>query len=190
MIQTAICKKCQLEKPIDKFSKESRRASGIRTQCKKCYASYSRDWARKNSDVVNARVRAYHQKNKDDLNLKRAIRAKKNPEQTNESRNRWARNNPEKIRASRVKSLHRRRALEKAFNYEVPVKAIRKMQNSACSYCGASGKIEIDHVVPISKGGRNSEGNLVPACATCNKSKSDKFVMEWKLRMQKMERVE
>ena len=179
-----------MEKPIDKFSKESRRASGIRTQCKKCYASYSRDWARKNSDVVNARVRAYHQKNKDDLNLKRAIRAKKNPEQTNESRNRWARNNPEKIRASRVKSLHRRRALEKAFNYEVPVKAIRKMQNSACSYCGASGKIEIDHVVPISKGGRNSEGNLVPACATCNKSKSDKFVMEWKLRMQKMERVE
>jgi 5-methylcytosine-specific restriction endonuclease McrA len=40
-----------------------------------------------------------------------------------------------------------------------------------CAYCGASGKLTIDHVVPLSKGGLHHPSNLVPACSSCNSRK-------------------
>lgn len=51
-----------------------------------------------------------------------------------------------------------------------------------CAYCGASGEMTMDHVVPISRGGRHAIGNLVPACLSCNLTKNAMFLAEWKLR--------
>lgn len=49
-----------------------------------------------------------------------------------------------------------------------------------CSYCGAVGvPLDCDHVFPVSRGGGHNLGNLTTACATCNRSKSDKTVEEW-----------
>lgn len=45
-----------------------------------------------------------------------------------------------------------------------------------CHYCGASAAdvaLEIDHVVPVARGGTNAESNLVPACLACNRGKAD-----------------
>lgn len=50
-----------------------------------------------------------------------------------------------------------------------------------CQYCGERGKkLECDHVIPISRGGSNEESNLVTACFSCNRSKRDKLVSEWR----------
>ena len=50
-----------------------------------------------------------------------------------------------------------------------------------CQYCGARGvKLECDHVVPVSKGGSHDMLNLVTACISCNRSKRDLSVEEWK----------
>ena len=48
-----------------------------------------------------------------------------------------------------------------------------------CTYCPALADT-IDHVIPLVRGGTNYEGNLVPACRTCNCSKSARTVMEWR----------
>lgn len=50
----------------------------------------------------------------------------------------------------------------------------------ACAYCPGSCET-IDHVVPLSRGGTNYEGNLVPCCKRCNSSKSDLLLIEWRL---------
>lgn len=47
-----------------------------------------------------------------------------------------------------------------------------------CAYCRTSlttATLEMDHVIPISKGGTNWPSNLVPACRPCNRRKSDKL---------------
>lgn len=49
-----------------------------------------------------------------------------------------------------------------------------------CFYCKADGRMSMDHVIPISRGGRHSIGNLVPACVTCNSSKRNRTITEWK----------
>jgi 5-methylcytosine-specific restriction endonuclease McrA len=48
-----------------------------------------------------------------------------------------------------------------------------------CAYCGASGDLEVEHVVPISKGGEHHLGNIVPACHRCNSSKRSRDAWLW-----------
>jgi 5-methylcytosine-specific restriction endonuclease McrA len=48
-----------------------------------------------------------------------------------------------------------------------------------CAYCKERPWEHRDHVVPLSRGGRHTIGNLLPACAPCNQSKSARLLMEW-----------
>lgn len=56
--------------------------------------------------------------------------------------------------------------------------------NFTCQYCGRKSpnvKLEIDHIIPKSKGGTNNETNLIVACHDCNMGKLDKILTEFKL---------
>jgi len=51
---------------------------------------------------------------------------------------------------------------------------------AACAYCGATGvPLQRDCVQPISRGGRYTLDNIVPACGSCNASKSNSEVTSW-----------
>ena len=52
--------------------------------------------------------------------------------------------------------------------------------NYTCAYCGQiGGKLECDHIVPITKGGSNKLSNLTTSCLKCNRSKGNKNVSDW-----------
>ena len=51
--------------------------------------------------------------------------------------------------------------------------------NHQCAYCGSAGDLQVEHVIPISKGGGHHLGNIVPACRRCNYSKGDKLAHQW-----------
>ena len=64
----------------------------------------------------------------------------------------------------------RTRAGEKKYRYLR--KAVMRRDGWRCRYCGIKAKaIEVDHVQPWSKGGRDSMENLVTACRSCNQRK-------------------
>lgn len=51
--------------------------------------------------------------------------------------------------------------------------------NFTCKYCGLTPpavRLQIDHVIPISKGGKDEEANLVTSCFECNNGKRDKVL--------------
>lgn len=48
----------------------------------------------------------------------------------------------------------------------------------ACVFCGAP-FAQADHVVPHSRGGRDTAANLQPTCGECNGSKKDTDVLDW-----------
>ena len=49
-----------------------------------------------------------------------------------------------------------------------------------CAYCGVSGKpLQKDCVLALSRGGRYTLDNIVPACASCNASKCNDEVSGW-----------
>jgi 5-methylcytosine-specific restriction endonuclease McrA len=50
-----------------------------------------------------------------------------------------------------------------------------------CVYCGMrSDTLTCDHVVPVSRGGSSTLGNLVTACLACNLAKSMMTPREWR----------
>jgi 5-methylcytosine-specific restriction endonuclease McrA len=52
--------------------------------------------------------------------------------------------------------------------------------NMSCAYCGVSNRaLQKDHIVPLSKGGPYSYGNILPACGRCNASKQDGNMESW-----------
>lgn len=58
--------------------------------------------------------------------------------------------------------------------------AIFNRDGHKCVYCGnESEQLHCDHVLPLSKGGDNSDKNLATACKSCNLSKNDKLLEEW-----------
>lgn len=51
-------------------------------------------------------------------------------------------------------------------------KAVLDRDEYICRYCGhRSQTIEVDHVIPVSKGGTSTPDNLVTACRDCNRRK-------------------
>jgi 5-methylcytosine-specific restriction endonuclease McrA len=49
-----------------------------------------------------------------------------------------------------------------------------------CAYCGARGQqLQRDCVLALSRGGRYTLDNVVPACASCNASKCNLEVTAW-----------
>ncbi len=58
----------------------------------------------------------------------------------------------------------------------------RKTGQGRCHYCGHEFKpaeLTMDHIVPLTRGGRSVKGNLTPACKDCNSKKKAMLPMEW-----------
>ena len=65
-----------------------------------------------------------------------------------------------------------RKPLSKSVRFEV-----MKRDSFTCQYCGQEAPdviLEIDHIVPVSKGGDDSIMNLVTACRDCNRGKTNR----------------
>ncbi len=76
------------------------------------------------------------------------------------------------IRAQRNKA----RALRKTRWWQ------RKTSSGICWYCGEKvgfKQLTMDHIIPLSRGGRSTKDNLVPCCKRCNTRKKNALPVEW-----------
>jgi hypothetical protein len=64
-------------------------------------------------------------------------------------------------------------------------KRILNKYNSKCCICGSKDNLEIDHIVPLSVGGRHDEDNMQVLCRKCNRGKSNKIPYERFIRLTK-----
>jgi len=57
-----------------------------------------------------------------------------------------------------------------------------RLARGKCHYCGATfppSELTMDHLVPIVRGGRSTQGNVVVACKECNSRKGYLLPLEW-----------
>lgn len=209
MTQYKTCTKCGQTKPIDNYSKHNGQKSsksGYRSECKSCQVIANQNYRQRNREKINEAKRVYANKNKDqkaesdkkyrEKNKKKiadrgkqwridnyeyqkqkaALWREKNKARKAITDKAWAQNNKENVRNI---SLRRRAKIATNGIFKVTKKEIVVLLNKGCLYCGKEAE-HIDHIIPISKGGRHSIGNLTGACAGCNLSKGARFVTEWK----------
>jgi 5-methylcytosine-specific restriction endonuclease McrA len=62
-----------------------------------------------------------------------------------------------------------------ALRERIPSAARRKVLSSgSCAACGSTGKLTVDHKVPVASGGSNAIENLQCLCSACNSRKSNR----------------
>ena len=67
----------------------------------------------------------------------------------------------------------------------------KKLEKGVCYYCNQNvgrSELTMDHIVPLSRGGKSKKGNLVPACKECNNKKKYLLPMEWQEYLKTLDR--
>jgi len=192
--ESKTCKRCALEKPRDAFHRRGSKG-GLTSFCKECEKLRTYAWRSKNPGGHSAVQKAYRKRHPERVKASlrkwlgkhptyeifRSRRRYANPEARKKLREavlRWGRRNPEKVLAYGKEYSHRKRANG---GRGMTANEILDVLSRPCHYCGKMAT-ELDHVIPVSRGGRHEPENVVPACRSCNSSKGSKTVEEWKSR--------
>lgn len=102
----------------------------------------------------------------------------------------WRKDHPEYRKAYRLRERDRfagykskRRALlvGNGGSHTVAEWTAKKAEfGNTCFYCGAPGRLERDHAIPITRGGTDDISNILPCCRLCNLRKRQKTVAEFR----------
>lgn len=208
MEQYKTCKVCNVKKALDSYHKAAVNSDGHRNTCKTC--TKNQDAARYASNPARQRERAlaYYHAHKQDAAQRSARRYALNRQKISEKRkqhrqeNIWEykkkerasyqRNKQQKRKAakdyekrfpekSRLRNATRRAKLKQASIYQIAPSEIKRLYSQSCLFCGATEAIDLDHAIPLSRGGRHSIANLIPLCDNCNSTKYNKTIMEWRV---------
>ena len=85
--------------------------------------------------------------------------------------------------AAQKKEKHKARELKNSQWWK------RRRSQGICHYCQQPVPLKemtMDHIVPISRGGKSVKGNVVPCCKTCNTQKRQLLPLEWETYMKKL----
>ena len=201
---TRLCTKCGRDLPAttEFFYKEKTGALGLCSQCKDCRGKDAQVWRRANAERLSAQNRAWRAAHPgydqakwvtydyDRTEYHRAYREAHRAENAEYSRvyrlehpdyhANFRQEHPERYLAY----SRNRRAREQECEGEHTAEHVRAQydrQKGKCFYCHEKmgEKYEVDHVIPLVRGGSNGPENLVVACRACNRAKAAKHPMDF-----------
>lgn len=191
-----MCTKCKTKKSSNEFYKCSSSPDGLQYICKDCKrryneehrnerAQYVREYNDEHRDTLKKHRMKYRAATRDkERSYKRIYRKIRRKEINAYNRSYYAKHCDDRRDKIREKNFKRRvmRRLAPGDFVSSDVPKIFKRQSGKCFYCGVildSKKYDIDHVIPLSRGGTNNIENVVIACTHCNRSKGNKLLNEW-----------
>ena len=144
--------------------------------CRFCYKSrYSARYHQRHRDRILKRQRRYRCENSEVVSEIRKRWYRENREKAAFIRHRWYQNNPEKVAAQKERRRARKNSLPATL---VGENAEILLRTFPCFYCGNLEDLQLDHFVPLSKGGGTTRANIIVACGKCNRRKHDKLPNE------------
>jgi hypothetical protein len=183
--------------PIEMTAREKKRAYDRARYEKNRGAVCARvkEYREANPELIREHKRAYFAANRDReharakacYEAKRAERIAKsrawvvaNREWVRERQRAWLSSNRDKDAQRRVRRRARKQGARVCDFNETQWREIVAYFGGRCAYCGEpSGRLEREHMQPLSRGGEHTAANIVPSCRTCNASKHTKTLIEW-----------
>ena len=177
------CLKCEKVVPLDQKHKELHR-------CMACHHAYHNAYMKRRWRKDPKKSRAERRKHEMARHLRNPTanaerlrkRRREKPEQVAAERRRWVEKNWDQYLVLAKRGYVKRviRELTQTVK-EVTAQDIawrRAMWGGRCAYCAALAT-EMDHTIPLGRGGPHCPANLRPVCRRCNASKGKKTLSEW-----------
>ena len=192
---TKQCSKCKrfFDMTEHFFYRNKKRKDGLQNFCKSCQKEYAKNYhketygERKSNENRKSREyfdknpeyrKEYYQKNKAKQKAYAKEWYQQNKEKHRRLTNKWRMENKEQFNIIVRRYQHKKRSVK--FNFtENDWNAALDHFGNKCAYCGKNGKLQKEHVIPVSKNGPFIPSNVIPACASCNVSKLDKDLDDW-----------
>jgi len=152
-----LCKKCNTSKDISEFYKNKNKKDGYHYMCKSCSKIELQIYRSKNKD----KAKKYRELNKNKFKEYYKLKSKQN----------WVLNR-EKVLISNYTKKDNNRNLVCDLTIEWMKENI---SNKSCIYCGDTENLGCDRI-DNTKG--HTKDNVVPCCASCNKTRGDRFSFE------------
>lgn len=139
------------------------------------YREYQQEYHRQNWECIRQQQKLYRKLNREEINRKKLEAQKKDRLSANLRNRKYQaseRGKVVKAQNTRLRYARKKNVHQADYTPEQTIN-LRAKFNGCCAYCGKAKLTELDHFIPISQGGSNCLGNLIPACRQCNPSKSD-----------------
>lgn len=170
-----VCSSCKEKKETHLFSIDKSTRDGRQSMCKDCHKKSRRQSYLKNKEKEKARAADWLKRYPEKKAKQQSAWYNKNRERVIEKSKQWAVNN----RAEFKINQHNRRV--KIRNTHTPITKeqwnfLLEYSHYKCMCCGSSESLSLDHIVPISRGGKNTFQNIQVLCRRCNSTKSAKTI--------------
>lgn len=190
-----LCRICGVVKERDDFYAREGSPDGLRNDCKECTRRRSSNSPSKLAQKAAAAERRqtsepfdpasykaqWYQENRLRLSAAQAAWSAAHPEEMRAYRRRWQKANPGNGRKTSAAYLARKMGADTRMISDRDLARLTGRHQGLCAYCLELPWKHLDHVIPLSRGGRHAIGNLLPACQPCNQSKGPKLLAEWKM---------
>lgn len=183
------CTRCKGEFPatLEYFGKSKGGKGGLTAYCRDCIKDKRRtDWKR-DGNAVYEYSKQYRLSHPEWTKQAKKRHYEKHRDQVIEKSRQYRQNNPDYWRRTPPKEAAKS-AARKARKCNAPgtytaEDVLIKLENQRgrCFYCHKllNGVYQVDHYIPLSKGGSNWPSNLVIACSKCNRTKGDRMPVEF-----------
>lgn len=170
------CSKCKEVKELIAYTRKITALDGYSYICKECKKAYDRaHYAQTIDRQTDRNRRAYSANRQQRIEYQREWH-----KHNRDVSKKWKQENPHKNRE--YCSARKSRKLTAGGRYtQRDIERILKMQRHRCACCKKSLRIgfEVDHIVPLSKGGTNFPKNIQLMTPSCNSSKYNRDPIEY-----------
>lgn len=152
--------------------------------------AYAKSYRSDNKQKISIHKKAFYQENAEKLKAKSKEWCNNNKDHKKAYLKQWKRENADLVKAS-IKAWYKanpeakrtydaaRKASRKKINGKYTaddLKMLMLLQKRKCAICQNDivGQFHVDHILPLSKGGRNDRQNIQLTHPTCNQQKYDK----------------
>lgn len=141
---------------------------------------YNKEYRESHKDILNERSSKYYYENR--KNILNEQRSKRDIKRTRE-RELYRINNKKLSNSAYYQRRKKAGKVDIDLFQDIYETNIKEYGTLTCSYCHIKiefGKDSIDHMQPVSRDGKSTRDNLCISCISCNCSKGDKTVAEYK----------
>lgn len=170
------CPTCPAPKFLSEFGKDRSQKDGHSIRCKECAKDYRNAYWVANAERKNIARRQERQENIGKFRLLDQKRYERDKERILERMAKEYETDP--TRQKKNAAIRRARKLNQ-FVEPIDPATVYQMHGGMCGICKefvARNEFEVDHIIPLSKGGLHGYANVQPAHFKCNRSKGAKIL--------------